>query len=113
MNPAVTLMLFTMVTNPMVQTKFQCNRVNDYVNVCPTNFDWCETCQEVISEVQEQLADPLVQKEIIALLELVCDSQPSPADAFCRGLVDEVVPLAIEEFLNVDPYAACHDLMVC
>ncbi len=113
MTPVVYFFFLTFLTNPETQTVFQVLRFMETTNVCPATTHTCENCQELITTLQQELSDPIVQDDIIKFLEFMCHTQQPQLAELCLETVHELVPVLIDELLSLDPYTTCRDLWLC
>ena len=110
MIPVVYFFFLTFFTNPDNQTVFQVLHHMETTNMCPATTNTCENCQELITNLQGELSDPTVQREIMEFFEFMCRTQQSP---LCLETVHELVPALINKLLSLDPYTTCRDLWLC
>jgi len=75
--------------------------------------DKCQECQDIFKQFQEELSDPLVQRDIMDFFNFMCSLQEHPLDDFCNELVEDVIPKVIERLLSADPFVTCKKLWFC
>lgn len=76
-------------------------------------MDACETCQEIVSELQDILNDEFMREQLHFVIDLLCGNLPNPADQLCRNWSNEYLDQLIDEFLSQQPLQWCQDMRVC
>lgn len=76
-------------------------------------LDTCEVCVDTLTEMQELLSDDLVREQVKFLIDLLCNSLPSPADSFCKQFGQDYVDRLIDEFLSQTPEDICESVGLC
>ncbi|PAA73160.1 hypothetical protein BOX15_Mlig011638g1 [Macrostomum lignano] len=74
----------------------------------------CDICQTVILYVKSLLKENATEKEVMDVLEKVCNFMPTQEQSACRSFIEQYTPYIIQLLMqDVDPKQICQTIGLC